>query len=257
MLHKRIEEASLNAWPALQQVLFDGWVLRFARGYTKRANSVNPLYGSSLDLDEKIDVCERLYAEKGLPTVFRLTPFSSPVTLDQVLEGRGYRRLDPTLVQYLDLRNCTIRPAPSGELRTERFNDWMDLFCRLSETPAAKHQTHREILEAIPGRRFLVSLVDGGLPIACGLGVLENRHFGLFDLITDPQHRNKGYGTQLVAGLLRWAQERGASHAYLQVMTLNQPARHLYAKFGFEEAYSYWYRISEAACADHLQEREA
>jgi hypothetical protein len=30
LLKQRIEEVSLNSWPALQQILFDGWVLRFS-----------------------------------------------------------------------------------------------------------------------------------------------------------------------------------------------------------------------------------
>jgi hypothetical protein len=32
---QEIEEISLNAWPSLQQILYDGWILRFANGYTK------------------------------------------------------------------------------------------------------------------------------------------------------------------------------------------------------------------------------
>jgi hypothetical protein len=39
-----IEELSMNAWPSIQTVLLDGWILRMSNGYTKRANSVNPLY---------------------------------------------------------------------------------------------------------------------------------------------------------------------------------------------------------------------
>jgi hypothetical protein len=36
-----LEELSLGAWPARSAVFHDGWVLRFADGYTRRANSVN------------------------------------------------------------------------------------------------------------------------------------------------------------------------------------------------------------------------
>ncbi len=244
MLPKRIEEVSLNSWPALQQILFDGWILRFSKGYTKRANSVNPLFGSSMDVDEKVDVCEKLYAEKGLQPLFRLTPFSSPPDLDQVLESLSYSKADPTFVLHLDLKRCKIQPVPPVELHNEQLDDWLDIFCRFSESPVEKHQTHKEILQAIPSKRFLASLVDSGQVVACGLGVLENGYFGLFDLVTDPQQRNKGYGTKLVSSLLRWAQENGALHAYLQVVSGNAPARRLYAKLGFQEAYQYWYRIS-------------
>jgi GNAT superfamily N-acetyltransferase len=88
-----------------------------------------------------------------------------------------------------------------------------------------------------------MSLVDAGQAVACGLGVLEKDYFGLFDLVTDPSRRNRGYGTALVAGLLAWAQAKGTQHAYLQVMESNGPARQLYARFGFHEAYPYWYRV--------------
>jgi GNAT superfamily N-acetyltransferase len=241
---RRIEEISLNSWPALQQILFDGWILRFSRGHTKRANSVNPFFGSHLDVDEKIDTCERLYAEQGLPTVFRLTPFFSPPDLDQVLEKRNYTKVAPTLVLRLDLNGYDARPSPAVELREERLDDWIDTFCRFSRSAVEEHQAHREILEAIPSRRFLASLADAGQIVACGMGVLETGYFGLFDLITDPHQRNKGYGTKLVTSLLHWAQGNGASHAYLQVVGRNAPARHLYAKMGFEEAYPYWYRVA-------------
>lgn len=60
---------------------------------------------------------------------------------------------------------------------------------------------------------------------------------------TAPEHRKKGYGTQLVASMLQQAQQNGATHAYLQVMKENVPARRLYAKLGFQELYDYWYRV--------------
>jgi ribosomal protein S18 acetylase RimI-like enzyme len=71
-MRRIIEELSINAWPALRTQLFDGWVLRFADGYTRRANSVQALYPSTLALAEKVDVCQAAYRAQGQPTLFRI-----------------------------------------------------------------------------------------------------------------------------------------------------------------------------------------
>jgi len=42
-----LEEQAMNAWPALQTILFGGWVFRFSRGHTKRANSANAINPSA------------------------------------------------------------------------------------------------------------------------------------------------------------------------------------------------------------------
>ena len=244
MLHRRLEEVAMNAWPALQQMLFNGWIVRLAQGYTKRANSVNPLFESQLDVVDKVIACEHIFTAQGLPTVFRLTPFASPAQLDQVLAQRGYRVIDPTLVMHLDLQHASIQNTPQGTLREEALHDWLPIFCRLSEEPLAQHRTHAAMLDLIPATRLLVSLVTNGTVVACGMGVLEQDYFGLFSLVTTPQQRNRGYGTQLVVGMLQWAREHRATQAYLQVMQSNTPARHVYTKLGFQEAYRYWYRIA-------------
>jgi ribosomal protein S18 acetylase RimI-like enzyme len=231
----------MNAWPALQQVLYDGWVLRFANGYTKRANSINPLYDSRGALAEKIDFCERCYAERGLPAIFRLTSCLAPPQLDQALERRGYRLLDPSLVLTADLRDRSPS-EPALELRAEAVETWMQLFEQLADHRFSGPDTHRAMLEAIPAERLLVAGVVGGEIVGCGVGVLEDQHFGLFDIAVARGQRNRGFGTQLIAGMLDWARQRGAQYGYLQVMSANAPARHVYAKLGFEEAYHYWYR---------------
>ncbi len=50
-----LEELSLNAWPSHQTLLLDGWIIHLANGYTRRANSVNPLYPGNQALDQKIN----------------------------------------------------------------------------------------------------------------------------------------------------------------------------------------------------------
>ena len=245
MLPQRLEEVSLNAWPALQQMLFDGWVLRFAQGYTKRANSVNAVFPSSMDVNEKIDICEQTYARHGLPTVFRLTPLAHPTHLDQILQQRHYDRIDLTHVQHIDLLRQDTPPMVTTTLQEEALDTWMPIFCRLSGAELARHRTHKAILQTIPARRLLASLRVSGRVVACGLGVLEHTYFGLFDLVTAPEKRNKGYGAALVLNLLAWARAHGATDAYLQVVSTNSPARHLYAKLGFRDVYQYWYRVPQ------------
>lgn len=254
MLTKRIEEAGLNAWPALQQMLYDGWVLRFSKGYTKRANSVNALYPSAIDTQEKVACCEAQYTARELRPIFRITPFA-PADLDAILETRGYERIDTTLVLHLDLSQdvATISKSRepdsssvfSDQARATPLDDWLPTYCRLKSSPLEEHQTHREILETIPSRCHYASLAVSGEAVACALGVLEDELFGLFDVVTALEHRKKGYGTQLISSMLGWARENGARHAYLGVVELNSPARRLYDKLGFQEVYRYWYRVPE------------
>jgi GNAT superfamily N-acetyltransferase len=248
-LHRRLERAGLNAWPALERTTYDGWVLGFSGGYTKRANSVNPLFGSSVDLDTKVAHCERAYAARGLPCLYRLTPYATPSDLDALLERRGYVVLDPSLVLYLDLAARDGHSAPGPEMCVAPLDPWLEAFCRMREQPPERHRAHRAILAHTPldavdpyERLFATLSVDGEV-VACAAGVLEDGWFGLFDLLVAPQYRKRGYATALVSQMLSWAQERGARHAYLQVMQNNGPARRLYAKLGYRDAYPYWYRV--------------
>ncbi len=110
---QRIEEVTFNAWPALQQLFYDGWLLRFGAGYTKRSNSANVLYPGVLNLDEKIDHCAAWYAERELPPIFRLTSATAPAGLDHKLEQRGYELVASIAVRTW-LRCRSARRAASS-----------------------------------------------------------------------------------------------------------------------------------------------
>lgn len=238
-----IEELTLNAWPPLQSLLFDGWVLGFSHGYTRRANSVQVLYPSSLPLDEKIATCEQTYAARERTITFKLTSSPADPSLDDRLADRGYDRIAPTSVQTADLTRAALEADPSVALATALTDRWFAAFNRLSVTPEILQPYERALLEKIVPPHCFAYITSGDEIVAVGLAVVERAHVGLFDIIVDGQIRNQGLGRRLCTALLHWAHtQQQADTAYLAVMEGNAPALHLYARLGFREQYTYWYR---------------
>ena len=236
-----IEEISLNAWPSLQTLLVDGWVLRFANGYTKRANSVNPLYASASNVDARVQFCEEVYRRNNLPVVFKMTPAAHPENLDEMLADRGYEVDSPTSVQTMELRDADS--PPDEKLDATLTDEWLAAFCRMSGISDERKPTLRQMLTSIVPQKCFAAIFQTDQIITCGLGVRQGNHIGFYDIVTDKSFRNQGYGKRLLRSLLTWGRQNGARNAYLQVMLNNAPALRLYSQLGFKEIYQYWYRI--------------
>lgn len=243
---KLIEELSMNAWPSLQTKLYDGWVLRFADGYTKRANSINPIYKSTIELDKKIDYCEKQYKFYNLPTIFKLTDESYPKEIDKRLKERGYEKIDETSVRILDFSQYTYR-KPEGVILEDQFSgNWINAFFHCSKIPDEGVQlTARKILDNILGRVICAARQIDGNIAGCGYGAIDRDYVGIFDIVVDKNFRGNGYGQDIMDGILGEAFRMGNKIAYLQVVVGNLPAENLYNKFGFSEVYRYWYRKLE------------
>jgi N-acetylglutamate synthase len=242
-LARRIEEASLNAWPSLHQLVLDGWLVRFAGGFTKRANSVVPLYGSREPHAAKIDHCEQLYARRRLRTIFRLTTLDDHGDLDRALASRGYARIEPTRVMWRpldDLPPDAAAPAPRARSRAA----WVRAYAELTGMPPPSQALHNALLKNICLPCLYLTLQDGDADVACALGVLDGPLLGVFDVVTAARHRGVGHGERLLRALLADGARGGARHAYLQVLEQNAPAERLYARLGFRTLYGYWYRVA-------------
>lgn len=240
-----LEELSMNAWPALETLVVDGWVIRFAEGYTKRANSVYPLYPSERELEGKILTCETFYTRKGLPTIFKLTPAAQPAELDRILEEKGYLASGHTSVQTVSLDTIKSPTVQNVHVYKECTDEWLEDFCRLSAKREDEKHTMSQTLRKINPPACYMTLFHEDAAVACGLGVLDRGCLGLYDIVTDSRFRRQGFGEQLVLHLLHWGAKNGAKASYLQVIMDNLPARRLYEKLGYREAYPYWYRIKE------------
>lgn len=251
-LIRTLEELSLNALPCLQQILDDGWVLRFAEGYTKRANSVTPLYSGTEDLagdlarnlTEKIDRCAAIYSSFNLPSIFRLIDKPQWSLLDQTLSQLGYTKQNAVSVQ---VKSITHHDVFSGALdltmEDELSTQWLDHFVHATNLSLQHWNTLSTMLEMIPHKTCYGYLKDRHRFCSSGLGVLEKNYLGIFFLTTVEKQRRQGYATQLMAALTDWGRSQGATKVYLQVETANQPGIKLYNKLGFTEAYQYFYRI--------------
>jgi GNAT superfamily N-acetyltransferase len=239
---RRIEDLLLNATQPLDQLQYDGWLLRFSRDDAKRSRSVNPIYGSSRPLSEKIAHCESLYAQRGMPALFRLTPFAKPPDLDQALAERGYEQVETSLVMYADLHG----PLPNvrADLRFERphLSKWLDLAAVMRGlSPQRKQAEYERLFEGtLPG--FAVLAFLGDTPVACGLTIVEEDYAGLFDICTPGDYRNQGIATALCAHLMQTARLHGADRCWLSVVVDNASALRVYEKLGFSPVFEYWYR---------------
>ena len=254
LLIRAVEEASLNAWPAHQTVVDRGWLLRFAGGHTRRANSVNPIYATGdmtdfSEVREQIRRCEECYRSRGQPVVFKITPLVKPADLDAHLDRLGYRAEASTGVWLAPLEQPSLHrgsfQADGMQVKCETtFSEsWLADFVTFSQTTDAAVPALRRILKQILPLHCFITLYHQSTPVACGLGVVEGALLGLFDIVTAASARGKGYGTQLLLALPAWGKDNGAAYAYLQVMDENIPAQRLYEKRGFTEIYKYWYRV--------------
>lgn len=238
----RIETMSFKALPALERRYYDGWLLRYSNGYTRRANSVNPVYASYEDVELKISQCEAFYHSKQRPTIFKMTDAVYPENLDAILADDGYHKEATTHVLTCSLDQQSSAPD-NIHISTRQTPEWIEHFVRLNKINKDYAKTVSQMLKLISTPCGYLSLLDDKQVVGVALGVLDDGWMGIFDVVVDAGQRGKGYGRAVVQSLMSWGKTQGAHHAYLQVQGDNEGAIQLYEKLGFTRQYSYWYRV--------------
>lgn len=76
---------------------------------------------------------------------------------------------------------------------------------------------------------------------ASGVAAYDRDWVGFRSIEVAPDHRRQGLGLAVMAALLEWGAERGATTAYLQVLGDNVPALALYEALGFTTHHAYRY----------------
>ena len=237
-----IEELSMNAWPAIKTVLYDGWVIRLANGYSNRANSINPIYPSKISLGKKLAYCEELFQRHNLLTTYKLTDCEEHKAIDRKLERMKYQKIHETSIQVCNIQP-SIKDTKHDVVVSDVFNDqWIKSVVNFNKIEKKHILTFKTILSNIAVEKIVVHKEAAGKIIGCGYCTIENNYAGVFDIVVNEKFRGKGYGREIVETILSEAAKRGAKKSYLQVMLNNPAALHLYEKLGYREIYQYWYR---------------
>jgi GNAT superfamily N-acetyltransferase len=240
-LIRRLEEAAWRGWPALETRDIGSWRLRFAGGYTKRANSINALSQDARVEPQVMAELEAPYRTLGQSPVWRLTPLA-PAAIGESLGQRGYRSIERSLVQLRPLEGADQR-HPDVAIHPHPTAAWIEAFCRYSPVRLELREIMERMLRAIAAPKGFAFVERAGQPLAMAIGAVDGECMGLFDVLVMPDARRQGWAQRVTESLYAWAYGQGARFAYLQVVDTNAAARPLYEAQGFLTIYQYEYRV--------------
>ncbi len=205
---------ALALWPDLETQPLGAWLLRHSPSSpARRANSVLAFGPSGVpdDLDRVVD----FYAARtGRPIAAVLSGSAE----EELFRGRGWGPESGDADTVFQV---------AGVARTRRL-----LGARGIGADAAP-----EVVVEEDGDLATARIGDRASAVAA----YDRDWVGFRGLHVAPEHRRQGLGLRVMAALLEWGAERGATTAYLQVLSENAPALALYDGLGFTEHHRYCY----------------
>lgn len=236
------ETRIVNAWPAPTTLVVDQWVVRFANGYSGRANSASSLSEGG-DMDEAtLAFVEGLYRQAGLPPRIRFTPLVAQNARQRFAE-HGYRIETASFGMVAELDPGLHLPDPGIIATAQADGAWIDGVCG-HQTGAKRNRDH--LAAIVTGVRLpaaFATLLHEGRPAAYAMSVAERGMAEIGAVIVDEALRGKGLGKRLMLALMGWAAAQGCTLAYLQVDQSNGLALEMYRRLGFRTVYAYETRI--------------
>lgn len=236
------ETRIVNAWPAPTTLVVDQWVVRFANGYSGRANSASSLREGG-DMDETtLAFVEGLYRQAGLPPRIRFTPLVAESARRRFAE-RGYRIETASFGMVAELDLGLHQSIPDMVTTAQAEDAWIDGVCA-HQTGAKRNREHlAAIVSGVRVPAAFATLLHEGRPAAYAMSVAERGMAEIGAVIVDEALRGKGLGKQMMLGLMGWAAAQGCSQAYLQVDQSNGLAFEMYKRLGFRTVYAYETRM--------------
>ena len=256
----RVEQACLDAWPALRSAMRGDWLLRFGEGVSRRANSVNPLHDRATSIAPHLDTFAALYCHHGQPLIVRVpTLLAGAAQIERELDQRGFGHEGETCTllrnfsgeRFAEEVPAAHASAPAGAdgaaseitIAPRADADWLAAIARLQAQSPSHAAVYARVLDAIALPTGFAALRLHGRIVATAYGVLHDDLLVVESVVVDEALRGQGIGRRMMTSLFAWATARSANAACLQVVADNTAGRALYASLGFDqELYRYHYR---------------
>jgi N-acetylglutamate synthase len=223
-----LEEAAALGWPALETERLGDWLLRAVEGWTRRANSALVLGDPGVpDAFERV---EEWYAARGL-RAWLAVPLPAMAAVDHAAARAGWVAAMEVEVLTAPLR--AVPPDPGVLLADTPSPEWAAVYAARTVPPVGYR-----VLSA-PDTVVFGSIVEDGLTVAIGRGVVTGGWLGIAAMEVRPEHRRRGLATRILRGLLAWGAERGATRSYIQAEGTNTAALNLYRGHGFAPHHLY------------------
>ena len=230
------------SWPAVVTEPLGDWLLRASGGFTSRANSVMAVGEPDRSFGEALEAVASFYDRHGLPAWAQV-----------VVDGEMHRSFaaagwvparpgeDDSLFQLASVsqalravRRLLPSVVPGVSMGTTADAAWLEGDDRAL--------THREAaIRVLEGPADVAFAAVGDPVFAKGRVAYADDWIGITDLAVSPAHRREGLARVVMAALLEWGAERGATTAYLQTRGDNPAALALYDELGFVTHHTYRY----------------
>jgi ribosomal protein S18 acetylase RimI-like enzyme len=219
------------------------WALRFAHGYSARANSASALSQDAVIDDALLQSTERFFRGHHLPAQFRISPLAQAGSI-ATLQTAGYSFKDEAVTMTAPLSG--VEAHPSVTIVPLADDDWLSGVTALNEDVSKRRPDHlKSITSRMKPPVAFASTVHGGNTVGYAICAIHDGWAELGSIIVAPEARGLGLGRALVTSLLSWAAANGARNSFLQVDVQNSVAIALYRSLGFADCYRYgtWRRI--------------
>jgi N-acetylglutamate synthase len=240
---QELERTVVDAWPAAEVEVMDGWLLRASGGPTHRGNSVATLHAGAVSLDARIAASERWYRERGQPPMFQLGPCALPAGLDAALSARGYIEQGASWLAAVAPAEVVARTRSALAARVERTPSAGWLAVNASSRFSGADAVFAGFVARLGARcYFATAYADDGAPTAACLGVASPGRVGVYAMHTIAERRRQGAARAVLHALAMRAHVENVPELYLMAQAANSAARALYAASGFVDVYRYHYR---------------